>query len=121
MVYSRVRASPSKTSTVHQQNSYPNNSLNPPRKNHVPTLNSKLPLLTYPKSNPTTIKASPKDITVGQRAERRAKGLCYYCDDKYVMGHQRKKPSVFMMVAEDQGSEGYDSSPIFDEELIELT
>nr|TKR79527.1 hypothetical protein D5086_0000271510 [Populus alba] len=35
----------------------------------------------------------------GQEArERREKGLCFYCDEKYVPGHRCSRPQLFMMV-----------------------
>ena len=30
--------------------------------------------------------------------ERREKGLCFYCDDRYVPGHRCSRPRLFMMV-----------------------
>lgn len=39
-----------------------------------------------------------------QMSERRAKGLCYYCDEKYTPGHylKHKKTQLYMMEADDK-------------------
>jgi len=29
--------------------------------------------------------------------ERREKGLCYYCDDKYHIGHKCNRPKVYLL------------------------
>ncbi|KAL5782624.1 hypothetical protein ACOSP7_007653 [Xanthoceras sorbifolium] len=38
-----------------------------------------------------------KRITGQEARERHQKGLCYYCDEKYVAGHRCKRPQLFMM------------------------
>jgi len=36
--------------------------------------------------------------------ERRKQGLCYYCDDKYSLGHKCKEPKFFQIDATDHSS-----------------
>ncbi|KAL5554076.1 hypothetical protein UlMin_041477 [Ulmus minor] len=36
-------------------------------------------------------------ITNQEARERREKGLCYYCDEKFVAGHRCKRPQLFMI------------------------
>lgn len=50
--------------------------------------------------------AGPRRITATERDERRVKGLCYFCDEKYTLGHTCKNPQNFMLV----GDEEMDSS-----------
>jgi hypothetical protein len=37
--------------------------------------------------------------------ERKLKGLCYNCDDKYFTGHKCKEHKIFMVVIEDISEE----------------
>ena len=37
-------------------------------------------------------------------AERRKQGLCYYCDEKYSLGHKCKEPKFFQIDATDPSS-----------------
>lgn len=62
------------------------------------------------------INSKPRPLTYSQREERRLKGLCFYCDEKFVKGHECKKPQNFLMVAEVECSEEYEGAPIFDED-----
>lgn len=36
-------------------------------------------------------------ITSQEARERREKGLCYYCDKKFIMGHRYERPQLFMV------------------------
>lgn len=51
--------------------------------------------------------------------ERRVNGLCYYCDEKFVVGHQCKRHIAFMIVGEDHDEGVYDLPSIYDEEPLE--
>lgn len=42
-----------------------------------------------------------KGLTREQIADKRKKGLCFLCDEPYTMGHQCKKPHLFMMLPSD--------------------
>nr|GEW84268.1 transposon Ty3-G Gag-Pol polyprotein [Tanacetum cinerariifolium] len=51
---------------------------------------------------PTTRLALPapkpiRRLSNNEARERREKGLCYYCDDKYTPGHKCNKPQFFMI------------------------
>ncbi|KAJ0668240.1 putative nucleotidyltransferase, Ribonuclease H [Helianthus annuus] len=54
--------------------------------------------LVLPSPNPV------RRISNAEARERREKGLCYYCDDKYTPGHRCNKPQFFMIqdVLEDE-------------------
>ncbi|GJV84972.1 transposon ty3-G gag-pol polyprotein [Tanacetum coccineum] len=49
------------------------------------------PRLALPAPNPI------RRISGAQARERRDKGLCYYCDERYVPGHKCSKPQLFMI------------------------
>ncbi|KAA8524303.1 hypothetical protein F0562_010726 [Nyssa sinensis] len=51
-------------------------------------------------------------ISPGQMQERRAKGLCYYCDERFQPGHRCNKPKLFLL-------EGMKIEEIEDEEIDE--
>lgn len=61
------------------------------------------------------VNSKPKPLTYTQREERRQKGLCYYCDEKFSKGHECKNPQNFLMVA-DMGTEfvEYEEEPKYD-------
>jgi hypothetical protein len=40
-------------------------------------------------------------LTRVEMVERKLKGLCYNCDDKYFHGHKRKEKNIFMATSED--------------------
>ena len=49
------------------------------------------------KNDPKTSKMAIQKISPSQMEDRRKKGLCYYCDDKWFMGHKCKAPKIFYM------------------------
>ena len=50
-------------------------------------------------SQTTGTFSGPVRRLTGQEArERREKGLCFYCDERYVPGHHSSRPQLFMMV-----------------------
>lgn len=73
------------------------------------------PTLVNSMKNSETVMAKPRPLTFSQREERRQKGLCFYCDEKFVRGHECKKPQNFLMIAEVE-SEEYEGPPLFDED-----
>ncbi|GJZ88094.1 transposon ty3-G gag-pol polyprotein [Tanacetum coccineum] len=50
---------------------------------------------------------SVRRLSQTEARERREKGLCYYCDDRYTSGHKCSKPQLFMIsnVPEDDDEE----------------
>ncbi|KAJ0744829.1 putative nucleotidyltransferase, Ribonuclease H [Helianthus annuus] len=52
-----------------------------------------------PISKPSTFNPNPqaRRITSTEAKERREKGLCYYCDEKFTPGHRCTKPQLFMI------------------------
>lgn len=54
------------------------------------------------------LSSKPRPLTNSQREERRQKELCFYCDEKFVKGHECKKPQNFMMIAEEKEVEEYE-------------
>ena len=57
-------------------------------------------------SNPPTTPF--RRITSQEARERREKGLCYYCDEKYSLGHRCERPQLFMI--EDSPNMGEENS-----------
>lgn len=90
-----------------------------PAKNFSPSAaavqNSKGSLLTST-TNAEVINSKPKPLTYSQREERRQKGLCFYCDERFTKGHECKKPQSFSMVADLGESEEYSTPAKYDEE-----
>ena len=41
--------------------------------------------------------SSFRRITNQEAYERRKKGLCFYCDEKFVLGHRCQRPQLFMI------------------------
>nr|XP_017218446.1 PREDICTED: uncharacterized protein LOC108195935 [Daucus carota subsp. sativus] len=77
--------------------------------------NSSKSALTSPKVA-ETITSKPRPLTYSQREERRQKGLCFYCDEKFVKGHECKKPQNFLMIVEEEVTKEGEGEPIFDED-----
>lgn len=50
-----------------------------------------------PNQNPVTPPATFRRITNQEARERRERGLCYYCDEKFTPGHRCERPQLFMI------------------------
>ncbi|XP_065866587.1 cation/H(+) antiporter 2-like [Euphorbia lathyris] len=50
-----------------------------------------------PRGNPSLNPLVVRRITNQEAKEHREKGLCYYCDEKFVPGHRCKRPQLFMI------------------------
>lgn len=61
------------------------------------------------------VNAKPRPLTYSQREERRQKGLCFYCDEKFSKGHECKKPQIFLIIADEDIPGEYEGEPKFDE------
>ncbi|CAI9771199.1 unnamed protein product [Fraxinus pennsylvanica] len=48
---------------------------------------------------------------VKQMKERRDRGLCYYCDDKWALGHRCRTPNLFLL----EGLEAETEEDIFED------
>lgn len=72
-------------------------------------------ILASKKAADSTI-AKPRPLTYAQREERRQKGLCFYCDKKFIKGHECKKPQNFLMIVDDNEVEDYCGAPKYDED-----
>ncbi|XP_058788145.1 uncharacterized protein LOC131662390 [Vicia villosa] len=78
----------------------PNQTATPPNFNHTTTTT----LNTQPAPNPPTPtnRFPIRRITAAQREERRAKGLCFNCDEKFIPGHRCTAGKfLLLMVDED--------------------
>ncbi|KAH7513106.1 hypothetical protein FEM48_Zijuj12G0161300 [Ziziphus jujuba var. spinosa] len=53
-----------------------------------------------PKTTPSTLPPSLRRISPQEACERREKGLCYYCDEKFIPGHRCAHLQLFMIVDE---------------------
>ncbi|GMI79828.1 hypothetical protein HRI_001652100 [Hibiscus trionum] len=56
-----------------------------------------LPGRPPPVEAPTVAPPTVRHISSTEACERRLKGLCYYCDDRYTPGHKCKTPHLFML------------------------
>jgi hypothetical protein len=82
---------------LHKKASLPTRSSHNMLTSMVPT-NSAAGVLRPPPSQRAT--PSPKSfrrITNQEAKERREKGLCYYCDEKFIPGHRCELPQLFMI------------------------
>lgn len=76
-----------------------------PKPPHINTMG----LLGPAPAQRTTHPTAPIRRITGQEArERREKGLCFYCDERYVPEHRCSRPQLFMMVDVQQKEEGDD-------------
>ena len=80
----------------------------------------KTTLNTYKKSNvPSTNTPQPTRLTPQKLEERRAKGLCFNCDNKYSKGHKSGEKKLFYIDYEREESK--DQEPSQTEETKETT
>ncbi|XP_026452244.1 uncharacterized protein LOC113352661 [Papaver somniferum] len=61
-----------------------------------------------------------KRLTQEQLAQRRAKNLCYNCDEKYVYGHKCKTQQLFMVLAEEYSPPDHTTSSTEPEQPINV-
>jgi len=73
---------------------------------------------TYPYSGNTIRKPTLpiRRISPSQMQERREKGLCYYCDEKYQAGYKCNKPRLLVL----EGMEWEEKEETVEEELLEF-
>lgn len=66
-----------------------------------------------PPTTPPTAPARIRRISTQEARERREKGLCYYCDEKFAPGHRCERPQLFMIedIAEPAADDGGDDKP----------
>jgi hypothetical protein len=70
----------------------------------VSSQNKKPPFIPHTKSINPTPPSTPLKIHKLSRDEMdecQLKGLCYNCDDKYLLGHKCKEQQIFMAILED--------------------
>nr|TKS13846.1 hypothetical protein D5086_0000049220 [Populus alba] len=63
----------------------------------VPTNSAAGVLGPPPSQRATPSPTSFRRITNQEARERREKGLCYYCDEKFIPGHRCERPQLFMI------------------------
>jgi hypothetical protein len=87
--------------------------------NHKPSFSPRpRPVNPTTPSTPLKIQKSTRDEMV----ERKLKGLCYSCDDKYFSGHKCKEQKIFMAISKDISKEDVET-PIVPEspEITNIT
>ncbi|XP_019263582.1 PREDICTED: uncharacterized protein LOC109241311 [Nicotiana attenuata] len=76
---------------------------------HNPSSNPSTPRLALPPSTTVNVARNRRTISPAEMQARRAQGLCYFCDDKYTVGHKCNLPKqLFVMeleIVEDGGDE----------------
>jgi len=104
--YPRLPPAPNITepSTNHElaSNLYPN-----------PSRNTNFP---YPNSLNQKSNLPIRRISPSQMQERREKGLCYHCDEKYKPGHRCNKPKLYLL----EGIEWEEKGEALEEGLLEI-
>lgn len=104
--YPRLPPAPNipEPSTNHQlaNNLYPN-----------PSRNTNFP---YPNNLNQKLNWPIRRITPSQMQERREKGLCYHCDEKYKPGHKCNKPKLYLL----EGMEWEEKGEVLEESLLEM-
>jgi hypothetical protein len=84
-------------------------------RNHYWSSSSSTPAPTLAPPNPNTKPQNNypiQNISPSQMRERREKGLCYYCDDKWNPRHKYKSPKIYLLIGmdfldEDLGDENF--------------
>jgi len=71
-----------------------------------------------PQAHNTTQTLKVQKVSPAEMAERRKQGLCYYCDEKYSLGHKCKEPKFFQIDATDYSSTEEDP-PLEEHEALE--
>eukprot|EP00253_Pinus_taeda_P013335 PITA_13335 len=71
-----------------------------------------------PQAHTTTQTLKVQKVSPQEMAERRKRGLCYYCDEKYSPSHKCKEPKFFQIDATDNSSIEEDP-PLEEQEAIE--
>ncbi|KAG8386982.1 hypothetical protein BUALT_Bualt03G0205200 [Buddleja alternifolia] len=95
---------PSKSSHPQQPSRFNNSPFSPSPQPHTPTTNR-------PPSQPFKPSLSPvipsRRLSPQELDDKRARGLCFWCDEKFSPGHQcsRRKQLYIMEVTEDEGKE----------------
>lgn len=73
--------------------------------NRFSSTNSTVPLLPTPQlPSPTTHGSTSvpiRRLTQQEMQERRAKGLCFNCDDKFERGHKCRSPQFLSLIMDD--------------------
>ncbi|KAL8102892.1 hypothetical protein AgCh_027426 [Apium graveolens] len=71
-------------------------------------------------SSPKGLPTGVKRLSYSEMMERRSKGLCFNCDEKFSMGHVCKNKQIFMIIAEEEeGLNGGTDEPKLSWELEE--
>ncbi|KAA8549923.1 hypothetical protein F0562_001607 [Nyssa sinensis] len=102
-----------------------------PGQNPIPRLPAPNPVLRLPapqnpRPSPPFQRRNPypiKRISPNQMQERREKGLCYFCDEKYHQGHKCSKPKLYLlegMEFEGEGEEELEEEKTFKQPDTEI-
>nr|TKR84335.1 hypothetical protein D5086_0000258830 [Populus alba] len=82
---------------LHKKANFPNRSSHTMLTSRVPTNSAAGVLGPPPSQRATPFPTSFRRITNQEARERREKGLCYYCDEKFIPGHRYERPQLFMI------------------------
>ena len=110
----------------YSKNTYNTTSVNPPKPftaqnntkpNLYPTNNNAKPV-PYHQKSPNIPYRPTKTLRNKELDERRAKGLCFWCDEKFIPGHRCKNKRVYSLCimedednSEGEGQEGSEDDP----------
>lgn len=84
-----------KTATSYTRNNF--------QKPNSPNSYSSVTATTSTSVTPTTANTEGiRKLTLAELAEKRQKGLCYHCDNKYEPGHNCRKKKLFVMLGDEE-------------------
>jgi hypothetical protein len=81
-----------------------------------PFSNGLLP--TPPPYNTNPINRTTRPIRNKDLNERRAKGLCFWCDEKFVPGHRCQNKKLYSLCVVEEDGEGSDGDGVIEEEQV---
>ncbi|XP_074342267.1 uncharacterized protein LOC141679753 [Apium graveolens] len=78
------------------------------------TIHTSPSVTKQPLTTTTSLNNNRRTLTPAELSEKRAKNLCFWCDEKYVPGHKckGKKPQFFHIEAEDDDEDGETEIPV---------
>lgn len=117
------------TALAHTPNRYQRAPFNPSTNKNAPFKpQNTTPILPTPPNKPTFIPKTTNDkptrkYSYQEMQERRAKGLCMFCDEAFRPGHQlkHKRSQIFVMDGDDDDAESVDvdDAEIFPDQTLE--
>ncbi|KAF2301132.1 hypothetical protein GH714_020360 [Hevea brasiliensis] len=88
-------------------------------KNNIPNPKDQPGLLPTPNISKLPVTKKPQELTSKEFNEKRTKGLCFWCDEKFTPGHKCAMRQAFVMhIRVDEGSDDEEEMLGCEEELV---